>query len=341
MWIVELFRPRWKHEDPKVRLEAVKNLVNSAKLAELAKSDRSFDVREAAIQKLADQTVLADIARSAATSDPLRVLAAERLVDQVLGQSVIACLAQSSCSGPVRLHAATKVVDKALSQKLLGKIAREETGSTAGEAMQLIVDPQVLAEIASDAATDLCIRRAAIEKIPDPVLLEFARATEESWFAAKIIERVADVDEATLVTLARRLPDAISIVVRAVAKTSDQAFLGEVCRSKGQLMYIARQAAVKKLEDQALLVQISHDHEEESLVRIGAVARIRDKDCLVQLATDRHLDLREAVALALGEAGPWCFTCKGFHATEERKSTAVHMSSDTVCANCGEFLAGS
>ena len=51
-------QPRWKHADPTVRLEAVKDLVEEAELAALAESDPDPRVRRAAVARLDSPGVL-------------------------------------------------------------------------------------------------------------------------------------------------------------------------------------------------------------------------------------------------------------------------------------------
>ena len=51
-------QPRWKHADPTVRLEAVRELEDAAELAGLAEGDPDARVRRAAIGRIADPEVL-------------------------------------------------------------------------------------------------------------------------------------------------------------------------------------------------------------------------------------------------------------------------------------------
>ena len=61
-------QPRWKHADPAVRLEAVRELDDAAELAVLAESDQDARVRRAAICRITDPAVLGRVA--AADADP-------------------------------------------------------------------------------------------------------------------------------------------------------------------------------------------------------------------------------------------------------------------------------
>ena len=71
--------PRWKHADPAVRLEAVRELDDPIELAALAESDSDARVRRAAIPRTVDPAVLGRVA--SADADPeTRDRAADRLV---------------------------------------------------------------------------------------------------------------------------------------------------------------------------------------------------------------------------------------------------------------------
>ena len=64
MGIVDFFRPKYKHSDVKVRLEAVRALTSDEAdiLATIARSDKDAAVRRLAIEKLDEVEVLAEIA---------------------------------------------------------------------------------------------------------------------------------------------------------------------------------------------------------------------------------------------------------------------------------------
>jgi hypothetical protein len=66
MTFKDLFRPKWKHSDPKIRIAAVKEITEGKKLSQIAKNDRDSSVRKEAVIKLDRnewQDLLADIAR--------------------------------------------------------------------------------------------------------------------------------------------------------------------------------------------------------------------------------------------------------------------------------------
>src|SRR5882724_9179849 len=64
MGIADLFRPKYRHSDVRVRAEAVKALTadDAAILVQVARTDRDIGVRRIAIEKIDEAGVLAEIA---------------------------------------------------------------------------------------------------------------------------------------------------------------------------------------------------------------------------------------------------------------------------------------
>src|SRR5438094_9028696 len=79
MGIADLFRPKYRHSDVRVRTEAVKALTadDAATLVQIARTDRDIGVRRIAIEKIDEADVLAELA-AAETERSLRDYAGER-----------------------------------------------------------------------------------------------------------------------------------------------------------------------------------------------------------------------------------------------------------------------
>src|SRR5512135_2692175 len=79
MGIADLFRPKYRHSDVRVRTEAVKALGadDAAILIQVARTDRDIGVRRIAIEKIDKADALAEIA-AAETERSLRDFAGER-----------------------------------------------------------------------------------------------------------------------------------------------------------------------------------------------------------------------------------------------------------------------
>src|SRR5262249_35475454 len=79
MGIADLFRPKYRHSDVRVRAEAVRALTSddAAILVQIARTDRDIGVRQLAIERIDEADVLAEIA-GAETERSLRDFAGER-----------------------------------------------------------------------------------------------------------------------------------------------------------------------------------------------------------------------------------------------------------------------
>src|SRR5262252_594675 len=79
MGIADLFRPKYRHSDVRVRTEAVRALTadDAAILVQIARTDRDPGVRRIAIERITTADVLAEIA-AAESERSLRDLAGER-----------------------------------------------------------------------------------------------------------------------------------------------------------------------------------------------------------------------------------------------------------------------
>ena len=78
MGIADLFRPKHRHSNVRIRTEAVRAMTaDDADLVKVARTDSDIGVRRIAIEKIAEAPVLADIA-AAETERSLRDFAGER-----------------------------------------------------------------------------------------------------------------------------------------------------------------------------------------------------------------------------------------------------------------------
>ena len=169
-------QPRWKHADPAVRLEAVRELDDAAELAVLAESDQDARVRRAAICRITDPAVLGRVA--AADADPET---RDRASDKLLALAT---------AGPDEATALGAV--RALSDpRRLATIARSEASDAIrGEALAQTQDERALsgiARLAKNEATAL----AALQRLTDAAeLVDVAQNSEHREVALAAFERV-------------------------------------------------------------------------------------------------------------------------------------------------------
>jgi hypothetical protein len=168
-------QPRWKHADPVVRLDSIRELDDPTELAHLAEADPDTRVRRAALEKICDPEVLGRVAAAdtdpdtrerateylvalacqtvaaapevepigEGTSDPLAVgLAA---VHALADPRRLSTIAKSGAAQPVTFAALARISDS----KALGSIARHALHEvTAARALERLAEPADLMEVA-------------------------------------------------------------------------------------------------------------------------------------------------------------------------------------------------
>jgi hypothetical protein len=188
MGISDLFRPKYRHSDVRVRTEAVRALTkdDAAILIQIARTDRDIGVRRLAIERIDTADVLAELA-SAETERSLRDFAGERAAR--LWTSV-ACgedpdAANNALGGIAKLGDQHALVDVAV---------KASSAAVRKRAFGELRDPRALAELAKrDASQD--IRLAAIGRIDDgDVLRALAIDTTAKEVGLAAVEKLDDKD---------------------------------------------------------------------------------------------------------------------------------------------------
>lgn len=188
MGIADLFRPKYRHSDVRVRAEAVRALTSddAATLIQIARTDRDAGVRRLAIERIATADVLAEIA--AAEREPsLRDLAGERAAELWLSH---ACSKDPEKAGTA-LAGMIKLGDQ---RALVDVVVRAENATIRKRAFGELRDPRALSELAkSEAPQDL--RTAAVARIDDgDVLRALAIDTTQKEVGLAAVEKIDDVD---------------------------------------------------------------------------------------------------------------------------------------------------
>lgn len=188
MGIADLFRPKYRHSDVRVRTEAVKALTtdDAAILVQVARTDRDIGVRRIAIEKIDAADVLADLA-SAETERSLRDFAGERAA-QLWTQAACADdgdAANTALTGIVKLGDQHALVDVAL---------RAANAAVRKKAFGELRDPKALADLAKrEGPQD--IRLAAVGRIDDgDALRALAIDTTAKEVGLAAVDKLDDVD---------------------------------------------------------------------------------------------------------------------------------------------------
>ena len=192
MGIADLFRPKYRHSDVRVRTEAVRALTNddAATLIQVARTDRDIGVRRLAIEKIDEPDVLAEIA-AAETERSLRDFAGERAAQlwtpRACGDDAEA--AGNALAGIIKLGDQHALVDVAVTradrrdpQARVRRAARSDARSPSSRrakapqdlriaAVARIDDGDVLRALAIDT-TAKEVGLAAVDKLDDVDRLE-------------------------------------------------------------------------------------------------------------------------------------------------------------------------
>lgn len=189
MGLLDLFRPRWKHSDPTVRMEAIRDLTpeDIVELGQVAKRDKDVRVRRLALKKINDPGLLAEIAESDA-DESLRKDAAEKRgsvlfagavsdEDESAALAAVAQIEQSAWLVDVVCRAAFPSVAQAALERLqqgrwLVEVVRKaKNSSLRKQALDSLSDdePELVDLVCSDGSKELLL--SALQKLHDPTLL--------------------------------------------------------------------------------------------------------------------------------------------------------------------------
>jgi len=145
-------QPRWKHADPAVRLEALRELADPVELGILAESDPDARVRRAAVPRVEDPAILGRIASGDPDAD-----AREAATDRLLA------LATGAADEPTAVAAVGQLSDP----RRLSTIAKSEAApAVATAALARTTDERALGAIARTAAHE-AVALAAMGRLTD------------------------------------------------------------------------------------------------------------------------------------------------------------------------------
>ncbi|MCB1035746.1 MAG: DUF349 domain-containing protein, partial [Acidobacteria bacterium] len=157
MSLLDRFRPEWKHTDPEVRADAVRQLGASARetLAEVARTDSEAKIRGLAVKKIEDVDLLREIAGSD-SDERVSELAAER-ANQLLAATAAGSEEEEA------LGALGQISDAATLVQVVQSAALEGVRS---QALARISTTEDLLEVARQAP-ETAVRKLAIERLDD------------------------------------------------------------------------------------------------------------------------------------------------------------------------------
>lgn len=262
-----------------VRRAAVKKLADEALLAEIARADPDWEVRRAAVENshLEDQAALAEVARTD-TEWLVRGAAVLRLTDQA--QPTFAHVARNDSYTEVRLAAARRLTDQAA----LADIARTHKDGVlrlvaAGNLADLALAQAIYADLAWDPKVSWHVRLSAVDSL---------------------------TDQAALTHIAKDAPAELSQIgstslnERAASKVTDQAVIAGLARTGHLPLKTMDDSLLNRVTDQGLLADVATSPNASSGQGREAVRGLSDLKILAELAErGKTAEVREAAAKKL------------------------------------------
>ena len=243
-------QPRWKHADPAVRLEALKELDDLIEIGLLAESDPDARVRRAAVVRAVDANILGRLAgsdpdaetreraldrlvafacRVARSTDDTDDMSADALISvrQIADQRRLSVVAKSDATEAVRTDALSRITD----ERGLSGIARQaKHDDTATQALARLSNPEEILEVALNASSsDVAV--AAFDRwsstTPDLAKLRSVESRTQQKAVARrartLIHETEAAEAARVVALEerRRRESAMCDAVEQVASIAD------------------------------------------------------------------------------------------------------------------------
>jgi hypothetical protein len=300
-----------------VRGAALKRVTNQVVLADFAKNDRDVDLALALVERVTDQPALADIARHA---NAYRTQAAA--VGRITDENVAADIAKAHCettgeAAVARVTTPELLADIAKSATRWAGVALERLVGLSPPlsgvlALGRIGAPRSPARLGwlDDPVPQLAQETDAIRQATRiaPLVASVAKSAKDAYVRAEAVRRLGDPERLAtyLETLANIAGNDSSPKVRAAAaETLDVTAYAELLKmlhtnvaaleteadpsrieqlARFALSRDTRVAAIKRVTDEAVLLQIAKNGDEDSNVQVLALGCVDDPDRLADLA---------------------------------------------------------
>ncbi|WP_334319158.1 hypothetical protein, partial [Termitidicoccus mucosus] len=271
--------------DTKTIEAALEKITDPQLLADLARHAASLTVRMSVVVKTGDQAALAALARDNSLGIPFR----QAIVGELTDQAVLADIAKNAADSLIREAAAGKLTDQTV---LLGIVQNTTPRQAAIRkvAAERLTDQTALAAIAQNTTEDFTIRRVAIGKLTDQTILTAIAqdAAGDSALRKAAVGRLTD--QAMLATIVKDAKNDFEIREQAVQVLTDQGTLAEIVMagsgsSPDNEEHTLVLRAVESMTDQARLAAFAED-DKLFLIRDTIVGKLTDQKLLEKFATD-------------------------------------------------------
>ena len=266
-------KPKWEHEDPKIRIEGIKELDDKEILIKMAKTDSDSDVRKIAVGKVNDESVLIDVAKTDSDGG-VRMAAINKISDK----SVLGDIAKNGKYEDIRKYAVVNITD----ESILGDIAKTDSARDISiTAFEKISDESVLIDVAKNAS-DWKVRQKAVSKISDEsVLADIAINDEDVNVCVDAVERISD--ESLLADIAKNARPAC--FERAIKKINDPEILENIAIDYGDCFTRFTAEVLSNINDESSLGRIANGTTSDDVIKY-IIPRINDKDILESISTN-------------------------------------------------------
>lgn len=182
-------QPRWKHADPTVRLDSVKDVDDPHELGQMAESDPDLRVRRAALGRVTDPSVLGRIAGGDPDEDT-RDRAADRLM--ALASHAGSASADQGPASPAEVETALAAARALADSRRLSTLAKGQAADEVREyALGRITEERALGSIARHARHETTAA-AALDRVTDRAeILEVALNADHREVALTAFDRLS------------------------------------------------------------------------------------------------------------------------------------------------------
>ena len=327
-----LFQPGWMSENEDKALKCVEKLRNPSKFAQVVEFAPLLSVRLAAIQKVKENHVLADIANN--NSFERVCLAA---VQNITNERTLADIAKQHALNEVSLAAIQKVTDSHIlidiakntsDYKLYAPAIRKVSNKDIWLNEDIQNDQDLMVKLAK-SSNSIDVRCMAIEKITSP--------SELTWIAKNAsatevrIAVVRKVKEASLLAEIAQSDKDANVRAAAVNQMTDRAVLADIAQTDSDAG--VREVAVRRIDDNAILANIAQS-DSDAGVRATAVNQMTDRTVLADIVqTDSDAGVREVAVRRIDDNAILANIAQGDCDPGVRKAAAKKVRDSSILSD--------
>ena len=197
MGFFDLFRPRWKHSDPAIRIDAVKSLTpeDVVELGQVVRRDKDARVRRLALKKISDPALLEEVAEHD-PDESLRRDAADKRSELLLSTALSDEDESESLGAVAHLSSPKALVDV---------VCRSSFEAVQQAALERLRDDKLLSEVVRKAK-DSKLRKQALASIrSEEVLADLASSDGPKELLLEALGRVSTETQLRMVATRAKL----------------------------------------------------------------------------------------------------------------------------------------